>query len=152
MISEDVFAILRDYPRIYLACHIRHPPGRKQPGPITGRDASILAHVAVGELRPGDLAGHLGLASSTISEAVKRLIGLELVAVRLLAHDGRAKTLRITGAGRAAIENQSVLDAGVVALALKSLSPTKRRKAVDGLRILADASSDVRQALREARR
>ena len=52
MISDDVFAVLREIPRIYLACHVRHPSAGKLADTVTGRDASILAHIAVGELRP----------------------------------------------------------------------------------------------------
>jgi DNA-binding MarR family transcriptional regulator len=152
MISDEVFAILRDFPRIYLACHVRHPPGRKRRSAITGRDASILAHVAIAELRPRDLARHLGLAASTVSEAVKRLIGLQLIDVRLPSNDRRAKTLRITATGRQAIAGGSVLDAAVVQAALQSLSPSRRRKVVEGLKILADAASIARQTAANAGR
>ena len=152
MISDDVFAVLRDYPRIYLACHMRHPSARKRGGTITGRDASILAHIAVGELRPRDLVNHMGLARSTVSEAINRLIGLQLVEVRPASGDRRAKALRITASGKAAIEHQSVLDAALVAAALKRLTRANRRTVVAGLKLLADTSSAIRQTAKQVRR
>ena len=106
----------------------------------------------MGELRPRDLASHLGLAATTVSEAVKRLIILELVEVRPPSGDRRAKPLGITTSGRAAIEHQSVLDARVVSSAIKKLSVTKRCTAFAGPKILADASSAVRQESTKARR
>ena len=77
---------------------------------------------------------------------------LRIIGVEMADADGEHFSVVGVPGLKPVVENQSVLDARVVASALKSLSPTKRRKAVDGLRILADASSDVRQASRKARR
>jgi DNA-binding transcriptional ArsR family regulator len=75
------------------ACHLRHPPKRTSRGGITGQDADLLVHIAVGGLRSSELAEHLGLARSTVSEAVARLRTLGLVVSRDCATDRREKPL-----------------------------------------------------------
>jgi DNA-binding MarR family transcriptional regulator len=108
---------------------------------VTARDAALLAHIAVGGLRSTDLARHPGVASSTVSEAVQRLIKLGLIVVRPRPTDHRARELVLTAQGEAAISAQSVLDAGRVCEALGILSAAQHRTAVGGLWLLADAAA-----------
>jgi DNA-binding MarR family transcriptional regulator len=135
------YSVLRDYPRIYRACHVRHPPKRKSRGGITGHDADLLVLIAVGGLRSSELAEHLGLARSTVSEAVTRLRRLGLVVSRDCATDRRAKALEITASGKSAIAMRSVLDVQLVRGVLKGLTAVQCQRAVEGLRLLADAAS-----------
>jgi DNA-binding transcriptional ArsR family regulator len=64
-----------------------------EPGRHYRADADLLVHIAVGGLRSSELAEHLGLARSTVSEAVTRLRALGLVVSRDCATDRRAKPL-----------------------------------------------------------
>jgi hypothetical protein len=50
MEDDDVLAVLRAYPSVYLACHVEHRTRASSPTGLTARDGSLLAHV-------GDPAG-----------------------------------------------------------------------------------------------
>ncbi|GAM96934.1 hypothetical protein U91I_00555 [alpha proteobacterium U9-1i] len=56
------------------------------------------------------------------------------------AKDARAKIVRLTEAGRAALSETSVLELSRVKTALARLSAADRRAAVNGLELLADAA------------
>jgi hypothetical protein len=74
-LDQSVVRVQAAYPRIYLACHTRHQNARSTADKISQRDGSLLAHLdearAVGQ---SDLARHMSVAKSTLSEA---LAGLE---------------------------------------------------------------------------
>jgi DNA-binding MarR family transcriptional regulator len=139
--SDDLFSILRDYPQIYLACHSSHRARKGKKAAITTRDATFLAHIADGAFaEPATLARHLALARSTVSEELKRLRALGLVAMDAADSDGRRKRIELTDAGRQAIVGASVLDAARVRLLLEHLTARDRRAAVKGLRLLAEGA------------
>jgi len=139
--SDELFSILRDYPQIYLACHSSHRARKGKRGGVTTRDASFLVHIAEDQWsEPGALARHLGLARSTVSEELKRLRALGLVAMDGVAEDGRRRRIQLTEAGRQAIVGSSVLDASRVGAMLERLTAAERKAAVRGLRLLAEAS------------
>jgi DNA-binding MarR family transcriptional regulator len=56
--------------------------------------------------------------------------------------DRRRADLRLTASGQRAIAATSVLDAEVVRTVLARLAPDERRRAVEGLELLARASSE----------
>lgn len=139
--SDDLFSILRDYPQIYLACHSSHRARKGKKAAITTRDATFLAHIADGGFTtPGALARHLSLARSTVSEELKRLRALGLVATEGVADDGRRLRIELSDAGREAIVGSSVLDAERVRAVLGQLRPAERKTAVKGLHLLAQAA------------
>jgi DNA-binding MarR family transcriptional regulator len=140
MDESDLLDVLRCYPQIYLACHVDHRTrGRSESG-LTSREASFLTHIEPGGTSPAALAGHLGIARSTLSAALTRLARLGLIATEADAADARRKWVRLTAAGRAAIAGDSVLDAARVAAVLAAMAPDERRRAVDGLKLLAAAA------------
>ena len=139
--SDDLFSILRDYPQIYLACHSSHRARKGKTAAITARDATFLAHIADdGFTTPGALARHLSLSRSTVSEELKRLRALGLVAMVGAADDGRRVRIELSDAGREAIVGSSVLDADRVRAVLGQLRPAERKAAVKGLHLLAQAA------------
>lgn len=139
--SDELFSILRDYPQVYLACHSSHRARKGKRGGVTTRDATFLAHIAEGAWsKPQALAKHLGLARSTVSEALKRLRALGLVTMDDDADDGRRRRITLTDSGREAIVGSSVLDAARVRAVLARLTAVERKTAVRGLRLLAEAS------------
>ncbi|MBV9931698.1 MAG: winged helix-turn-helix transcriptional regulator [Alphaproteobacteria bacterium] len=145
MVDEDAFEILRAYPQIYLACHVEHRTRRSSASGLTSREASFLAHLAdMGEAGPAALARHLGIGPSTLSAALSRLCGKGLIESDPDPHDARRRRLRLTDAGRAAIVEDSVLDADRLAALLSLLAPEERRAAVAGLKILAAAARRFR--------
>ena len=101
-----------------------------------------------------DLARHLGVGLSTVSEAAQRLERLGLVTRGRSAPDRRAVALRLTPAGVAHMQTSSVLDPARVATVLARLTGRDRSAAVRGLELLARASREVTAAVpaRPARR
>lgn len=143
--DEDVYAVLRDYPRIYFACHVEHRTRGASATGLTSRDAGLLAHVAADGVAPSALARHLGLSRSTLSEALARLAGQGLLTLEVDAADHRRRRVRLTQAGRDAVAASSVLDAGRVADLLGRLTAGERRRAVDGLGLLAEGARRTRE-------
>lgn len=144
--DDDVLAILRCYPQIYLACHVEHRIRSSSPTGLTSHDASILAHVADADgVSPARLARHLGVARSTLSAALARLEEAGLLEAQPDAHDGRRRAVRLTPAGQAAIAENNVLDPTRVAQLLAAMTPDARRRAVEGLRLLAAAARAWRE-------
>ena len=139
--DDDVFAVQRFYPQIYLACHTSHVRAVSTEFRISSQDASILVHLDRDEgLSPRALAGHLGVAPSTLSAALARLAGLGYLTNTAHAADRRKRELRLTSRGAEAISSASVLNAERVSALLDKLEPAERKAAVHGLSLLAQAA------------
>ena len=131
-IEESLIRVQTAYPRIYLACHSRHQNTRTNE--ISQRDGALLAHLDGS--RPtaqGELARHMGVAKSTLSEALSSLEERGFVA------RDEAGILR-TAKGTEAMSNGSVLEPELLRRLLGLLSEQERRRAVDGLVLLARAA------------
>ena len=139
-IKDQAAAVLRHYPRIYIACHTDHRDRKGQGDAITARDQTILAHIPDDGIRPNLLAAHLDVAASTLSAALKRLASMQLVLLDTDATDARGKIARLAPAGKAALSQTSVLDVARVLAALRGLNAEERAAVVRGLSLLADAA------------
>jgi DNA-binding MarR family transcriptional regulator len=116
------------YPQIYFACHTRHQRGRSTDTRLSPRDGAILVHLderTPVELLP--LARHLGLAASTLSEAVSRLerLGFLSKATRP-ERDRRRVGICLTRKGADAVQASSVLETARLEAVLKRLRPAER--------------------------
>jgi DNA-binding MarR family transcriptional regulator len=146
MEDPDVLAVLRSYPRIYLACHVEHRTRASSPTGLTARDSSLLAHVEdPAGSSPALLARHLGVAASTLSAALARLETAGMLRLDPDPADARRRLVRLTGPGREAVARDSVLDPGRVEALLAKLTPAERRRAVEGLRLLGDAARRLQE-------
>ncbi len=143
-LHADVLEVQRCYPRIYLACHTEHV--RASTGvALSQRDGSILAHLREDELTSqADLARHLNVTPATVSEALKKLAELGYVEASSDLDDERRKRVTLTEKGAQAMSASSVLEATRVAALLAGLGDDERRRAVDGLRLLAEAALALR--------
>ena len=122
------------YPQVYLACHTRHQRKRTSAHRVSARDATILAHLQTASATvPARLAEHLGIARSTLSEALKRLIALGYVE-RSEAKNGG---VRLSARGLDVIRSNSVLEAGRLHAVLETLTSRERQAVVTGMRALA---------------
>ncbi len=142
------------YPQVYVACHTRHLRRRTTAHRLSARDASILAHLSdtVG-MAPSTLSRHLGVARSTISEALKRLVQLGYVrrsraapAVRPAsagASAARTRDVVLTAFGVQALQDTSVLEGARLHAALASLSFRDLQRVVTGMELLANACQAV---------
>lgn len=141
MADDDVFEVQRLYPQIYLACHTDHVRAVSTRWRISSQDASILVHLDRNfGMSPRELAGHLGVAPSTLSAAIARLSKLDYLTSKPGETDRRKRELRLTARGAEAIAATSVLNAERVQALLNKLKPDERKAAVRGLTLLAQAA------------
>jgi MarR family transcriptional regulator, organic hydroperoxide resistance regulator len=139
--NRDVAAVQRAYPQIYLACHTRHQRRRSNDAQLTAQESSVLAHLSEDTpMRASSLARHLGIGASTLSATIKRLTTLGYIARARESADSRAAALRLSPLGARAMQAGSVLETRRVVALLGRLSPTDRRRAIEGLTLLAHAA------------
>ena len=140
----SILRVQSAYPRIYLACHSRHQNSRTTPEKLSQRDGSLLAHLDEREwVTQSDLARHMGLAKSTLSEA---LTGLEASGYIVRGSNG----VRRTPQGSRAMSNGSVLEPARLRRLLETLTAAERRKAIQGLELLARAGERIPHALEKS--
>ena len=136
--NRDVRLVQVAYPQIYFACHTRHIRRASTAVRLSAADSTLLAHLDEDRAtRPTELAKHLGVAASTLSAAINRLAQLGYATLDKTATDGRAVDLRLTAKGAAAMQASSVLDAALVAKMLTQLSPSERKRSLEGIALLA---------------
>jgi DNA-binding MarR family transcriptional regulator len=148
---EQIRRVQRAYPQIYLACHVRHTTAAAEHG-LSERDARVLAHLD--ELSPvgaGALARHLGVAASTLTEALDRLETLGLVTRTRARKDRRGVDVRITEAGIEKMQAGSVLDTRRLASVLARIPARDRPTAVRGIELIARAARDLMISERKRR-
>jgi DNA-binding MarR family transcriptional regulator len=143
--TRDIQTILRLYPQMFFACHRRHAPNRNARRRVNANQARILDHLDAAT--PTDLhtlARHMGVTASTMSLNIDRLESAGYVRRRRDRRDARRIELRLSAAGRRIQEQQrQVLDAGRVAAVIGRLKASERRKALEGLRLLAAAAREI---------
>ena len=137
----DVGQVLRDYPRIYFACHRRHTRDAVTGDLVSLRHVQILDHLDETEsLSLGELADHLGVTASTTSIAIDRLAKRGYVSRIPDSVDRRRVHLRLTPAGARVCAAHSVLDPQLVDTMIAALPENERQRALDGLELLARAA------------
>ncbi|MEJ7813056.1 MAG: MarR family winged helix-turn-helix transcriptional regulator [Gemmatimonadaceae bacterium] len=143
----DVAAVMRDYPRIYLACHRRHVRDAETGALVSARQASILDHLdAVDPTTLTDLAAHMGVTPGTMSVAVDRLVRAGYVTREVDEADRRRVRLRLAATGVRLRTAHSVLDPALVGSMLSALSEADRQTALRGLALLAGAAAEAQRA------
>lgn len=142
--SAAVEVIQRCYPQIYLACHVDHIRAASTEYRLSARDSSLLVHLSPSEpLSPSDLAAHMGIGASTISAAIARLATLGYLRRQASDNDRRAAALTLTSLGAKAMAATSVLDAQRVGALLSKLTRSERKRALEGMELLARASRQL---------
>ena len=141
MADDDVYEVQRLYPQIFVACHTDHVRAVSTKWRVSSQDASILVHLdREFGLSPRALAGHLGVAPSTLSVAISRLYKLGYLTSKPNEKDRRQREIRLTARGAEAISSTSVLNAERVRAMLSKLNPGERKEALHGLALLAQAA------------
>lgn len=136
-IDEHVRRIQRAYPLIWYHCHTQHG-GRGSE--LSERESAVLSHLRTGEpMTPTELAAHLGIGASTLSEAVDKLVERGLVERLADAADRRRVHYRRTVLGEDAIDRSSVLSAARLQAVLERMPAAEREHAVAGLERIAAA-------------
>src|SRR5580765_2679023 len=150
-VGEAMTAVMTLYPRIYFACHTRHVRDPQTARMLSRHQASILDHLD--EIEPTtvmDLAGHMGVTAATMSLAIDRLERKGYVVRLKDAKDRRRVHVRLTSAGVRVREASSVLDPGRVEALVARLPDDERRRAIEGLGLLARAAQEQMHASRES--
>jgi DNA-binding MarR family transcriptional regulator len=144
MADDLVYEVQRLYPQIFVACHTDHVRAVSTKWRISSQDASVLVHLdREFGLSPRALAGHLGVAPSTLSATLSRLSKLGYLAVKPNEKDRRKREIRLTARGAEAISSTSVLDATRVKAMLSKLRPEEKKQALRGLALLAGAARRI---------
>lgn len=147
MPSNPITAVQRAYPKIYLACHADHVRAASTPHRLSASHSALLAHLDEDEsVSAGKLARHLGVAASSLSAALNRLEALGYLSRQPKPRDRRNIEIRLTAKGAEAMAATSVLDSKLVAGVLARLQPAERKRALEGLALLASASDEFRRA------
>jgi DNA-binding MarR family transcriptional regulator len=144
MSQGEVQTVLRCYPQIYFACHCRHVRDAKTQAQLSSHQASVLDHLddVEGTSLLG-LAQHMGVTASTMSLMVDRLERGGYVRRERSPQDGRRVDLRLTEAGVGIKKQQKVLEPELIAAMLRHLDPVRRREALRGLELLAEAAREM---------
>lgn len=146
-LDQAVEQVQLTYPQVYYACHTRHQRKRSTDHRLSQRDAAILAHLSPDAPRvPAQLARHLAIARSTLSEALKKLELLDYVRrVSDANGDGRRVGLLLTAKGLRAVRETSVLESARLEAVLRCASASDRAAIAAGLAALADACRRYRE-------
>jgi len=127
------------FPQIYLACHTRHQRKKSTPHRLSARDSSILAHLDEREpVSPARLAKHLGVAASTVSEALKKLARLGFIVPENESAKRRTNVL-LSALGAAAIRDTSVLETEKLEAILRGLTRSEMKSVAMGMATLGNA-------------
>lgn len=141
MLGADTRRLIELYPKIFFACHTRHVRDPATRGLLSAHQVSILEHLdEVAPTLVGELARHMGVTAGTMSVALNRLELLGYLRRRRDPADARRVGLTLTPAGARLRDAQSVLDPERVRAVLAELSGADRRRALEGLALLAQAA------------
>jgi DNA-binding MarR family transcriptional regulator len=140
--QSEVAIVLECYPRIYFACHCRHVRDEQTAAVLSTHQASVLDHLD--DVQPTsllELAKHMGVTPSSMSLMVDRLERGGYVTRVRSDQDKRRVDLRLTADGIRIKRQQKVLEPDRIAALLARLTPSKRRQALRGLELLAEAAT-----------
>jgi len=158
-VRADVETVLECYPQIYFACHRRHVRDERTKAVLSAHQASVLDHLdEVDGTSLLELAKHMGVTASTMSLMVDRLEHGGYLTRERSTQDKRRVDLRLTASGARIKRQQKVLEPELVAAMLERLDESKRRQALRGLELLAEAavemirSGDMNRILKGGRR
>jgi DNA-binding MarR family transcriptional regulator len=142
--DDDAKRLLRDYPRIFFACHARHVRDPKTRRLLSAHQASILDHLDDTEaVSLMGLAKHMGVTPSTMSLAIEKLVRRGYVIRERSSGDRRRLELRLSPAGERIKEASSVLEPARVRALLAGMPASQRATALDGLGLLARAADQL---------
>ena len=112
------------------------------PGAVTQRQHAVLAAVAEKEgAAQADLVASTGIDRSTLADMVARMIDKGLLARERSALDARANAVRLTDAGREALDAIGPKTAAADAALMALLPKGKREALLEALEILASGEA-----------
>jgi DNA-binding MarR family transcriptional regulator len=150
---SEILTVQRCYPQIYLACHVDHVRRKSTPFELTSHESALLAHLDKNKPQTArQLADHIGVADSTLSASLQRLVRLGCINRQSSPKDRRVALLRLTDKGEAALAATSILETERVHALLKVLKAKGRAEALHGLNLLAEAARRLQRKRASRRR
>lgn len=138
---SDISIVLGAYPRILFACRARRVRDPVLGKHLTEHQGRILSHLDVDDpTMVTELAEYMGVTPSTMSLNLKRLEGGGFITRVRDPEDRRVMNVVLTAAGKRMSDATTLLDPDRVDAMLRGLRPDERRRALDGLAILAEAA------------
>ena len=138
---SNVGIILGAYPRIQFACRAREVRDPGGGGVLSEHQARICSHLDADDpVMVTELAEYMGVTASTMSLNLTRLEGAGFISRERDPEDRRVMNVRLTESGERIRDSLTVLDPDRVDAMLQRLRPEDRRRAVEGLALLADAA------------
>ncbi len=138
---SDLAIVLGAYPRIHFACRVREVRDAVSGTGLTEHQVRTLGHL--GEEDPTmvtELADYMGVTPSTMSLNLKRLEAGGFITRSRDPEDRRVMNVLLTDGGRRMRDSATLLDPDRVDAMLSGLRPDDRRKALEGLVLLAEAA------------
>lgn len=141
--SEDFQRHLVDFVRAFGL----HQPDRTACGqPISTSEAHALAVLGdTGPVRVTELARELNLEKSTVSRLVSSMAQRGWIKSATDAHDGRARLVGLTAAGRRAAARLKAARTDHLQGVLSAIDPTRRDDVINGLAELTRAARAIKQ-------
>lgn len=141
---SDIQSVLSSYRRIRFACRSREAVDGSTGARLTAHQANLLGHLDMQDpSMVSELAEHMGVTMSTMSLTLKRLEVAGFVRRDRDPADRRVTNVRITEAGTRLRDARSILDPQRIDGMLRMLDPERRREALRGLAVLADAADSL---------
>lgn len=138
---SDVAHVLGSLPRILEACRTRDVADPDTEVRVSEHQARILRQLDDRDpTMVGELADFMGVTPSTMSLNLKRLEEAGCIRRSRDPDDRRVMNVVLTDTGRRIRDRASLLDPGRVDAMLRSLRPSERKHAVQGLAVLAEAA------------
>jgi DNA-binding MarR family transcriptional regulator len=142
--TSDVSIVLGAFPRIHFACRAREVRDAVRGTALTEHQARILGHLdSADPVMVTELAEYMGVTPSTMSLNLKRLELGGFITRGRDPDDRRVMNVLLTEEGESIRDATGLLDGDRVDAMLSGLRPDERRRALDGLAILAGAADDL---------
>jgi DNA-binding MarR family transcriptional regulator len=150
---DDVLSLQRLFPQIYFACHVDHIRRKSTAFGLTSKESHLLTHLDKAQSTTArDLADHVGVASSTLSAALKRLSTLGYITKKPSSQDRRVSLLRLTDKGEVALAATACLQTDRVRALLEKLKPSARIDVLRSLELLSRAALQLQEEIGLVRR
>ncbi len=139
--TSDSEVVVGAYPRIHFACRARNFADPASGQTLSEHQARIVGHLDEDDpTMVTELAEMMGVTASTMSLNLGRLERAGFIARSRDPADRRVMNVVLTPAGARVREATTLLDPARVDAMLQGLRPDDRKRALEGLAILADAA------------
>ncbi|SRR6266511_2524432 len=138
-LADELSAHWEELSRFILDRKVRSSLARGPAGDLSHVQLGALAALADGDVRMGDLAARLGVAESSVTRMVDRLVSARLAQRRPAPEDRRCVVAGLTAEGRKVLRGVRAERREFLGEILEALSPADRAELVRMFGVLAEA-------------